>query len=243
MGRVGVQPPEAPDLALFLEQHCPHLRLGGAFTHLPESDSADPTYTRAQLQVFQGAVAAVEEALGRPLGLVHCGNSGAVLGHPDAFLDMVRPGIMLFGFYPDKGTPRTVPLLPGLSFFTRISFLKKIQAGTSVGYGLTWTAPEDTWIATIPAGYADGFNRRFSNRGRVLVNGRSCPVVGRVCMDQSMVNLGPDPQAKVGDPVVLIGRSGAQEITVEEWAEKLDTITYEVTCQISARVPRLYDSI
>jgi alanine racemase len=128
-----------------------------------------------------------------------------------------------------------------LSFGTRVSFIKKITRGATVGYGRTWSAPEDTWIATIPAGYADGFNRLFSNRGRVLINGRSYPVVGRVCMDQSMVNLGSNTDVRVGDEVVLIGHSREQEITAYEWAEKLDPITYEVTCQINQRVPRLFD--
>jgi alanine racemase len=154
---------------------------------------------------------------------------------------MVRPGIMINGFYPGKNTPRTIDLKPGLSFLTRVAFIKQIEKGTTIGYGRTWSAPEDTYIATIPAGYADGFNRLFSNRGRVLINDRSYPIVGRVCMDQSMVNLGPKTEVKVGDEVVLIGRSGGLEITADEWAEQLDTITYEVTCQINQRVQRIFD--
>ena len=178
--------------------------------------------------------------IGHRLDLVHCANSGAVLGHPDAWMDLVRPGIMIYGFYPDAGTPRSIALLPGLSLLTRVSFLKRVTAGTRVGYGLTWTAPADTWIATLPVGYADGFNRLFSNRGRVLLGGRSFPVVGRVCMDQTMVDLGPETRVKVGDEAVLIGRSGDQEITVDEWAAVLGTISYEVTCQINGRVERIY---
>jgi alanine racemase len=240
MSRIGVQPLHAPGLAGFLAERCPRLSIQGIFTHLPVSDEADPTYTEAQILRFKAAVDAVQDRLGHQVELVHCANSGAVLGHPEGWLDLVRPGIMIYGFYPDPGTPRTVPLLPGLSFLTRVSFLKKITAGTRVGYGLTWAAPEDTWIATIPAGYADGFNRLFSNRGRVLISGRSYPVVGRVCMDQTMVNLGPETTVQVGDPVVLIGRSGDAAITVDEWAKVLGTITYEVTCQIGQRVERVY---
>lgn len=241
MGRIGVTPEEAPALAAAIERNCPHLRLEGLCTHLPVSDAGDPTYTRAQIARFKETVDAIHAAIGRATGLVHCANSGAVLAHPEGWLDMVRPGIMIYGFYPDAETPRTIPLEPGLSFLTRISFLKQVAAGTSIGYGRTWIAPERTWIATIPAGYADGFNRLFSNSGRVLIAGRSYPIVGRVCMDQSMVNLGPETSARVGDEVVLIGRSGNEEISVYEWAEKLHTITYEVTCQINARVPRVAD--
>jgi len=239
MSRIGVQPLSAPVLAAFIEERCAHLRLQGASTHLPVSDEADRTYTAAQILRFKTAVEAVEARLGHKLELAHCANSGAVLAHPEAWMDLVRPGIMVYGSYPDPGTPRTIPLLPGLSFRTRISFLKKVTSGTRVGYGLTWAAPEDTWIATIPAGYADGFNRLFSNRGRVLVHGRSYPVVGRVCMDQSMINLGPETSVQVGDPVVLIGRDGAEEITVAEWAQVLGTIPYEITCQINGRVARV----
>jgi alanine racemase len=240
MGRIGASIAEAPALAAHIEHNCPNLRLEGIFTHLPSSDDADPTYTRLQIERFKGVVDAIHAAIERRVSLVHCANSGAVLGHAPGWLDLVRPGIMIYGFYPDPGTPRSIPLKPGLSFLTRVSFLKKVAAGTSIGYGRTWTAPEDTWIATIPAGYADGFNRLFSNRGRVLINGRSYPVVGRVCMDQTMVDLGPETNVRVGDEVVLIGRSGEEEITCDEWARVLKTIPYEVICQINARVERVY---
>jgi alanine racemase len=241
MGRVGVSPEEAPSLAAYIENECPNVYLTGLFTHFPVSDEADPIYTQGQIERFKTTVDAIHAALGRKVELVHASNSGAVLGHEPAWFDMVRPGIMIYGFYPDGGTPRTIELRPGLSLVTRVSFLKKVAAGTSIGYGRTWIAPEETWIATIPAGYADGFNRLFSNQGRVLINGKSYPIVGRVCMDQSMVNLGPETEVKVGDEVVLIGRSGNEEITCYEWAEKLETITYEVTCQINSRVQRIYD--
>ncbi len=183
---------------------------------------------------------AIHAAIGRRVSLVHCANSGAVLGHAPGWLDLVRPGIMIYGFYPDPGTPRSHPAQARLELDHPRFVPEESRCGTSIGYGRTWLAPQDTWIATIPAGYADGFNRLFSNRGRVLINGRSYPVVGRVCMDQSMLNLGPETGVQVGDEVVLIGKSGAEEITVDEWAQALQTIPYEVTCQINARVERIY---
>jgi alanine racemase len=239
MGRIGVSPAEAPELARLIVD-LPGVVLEGVFTHLPVSDAADGTYTREQILRFRTTAGLVQEASRRRL-LVHCANSGAVLGHDTAWLDMVRPGIMIYGFRPDPETPATIPLKPGMSLLTRVSFVKQVARGTSVGYGRTWVAPVDTNIATIPAGYADGFNRLFSNRGRVLIGGQSYPVVGRVCMDQSMIDLGPQTDVKVGDEVVLMGRSGEQEIPCEEWAAKLGTITYEVTCQVNPRVVRVHD--
>ncbi|MDO9086924.1 MAG: alanine racemase [Anaerolineaceae bacterium] len=241
MGRIGVSIEEASDLAEYIEHKCPHLNLDGIFTHLPVSDEADPEYTKEQISRFRLIVDEVNDCLGRKLNLSHCSNSGGILGHPNGWLDLVRPGIMIYGFYPGLDTPRSIPLKPGLSFITRVSFMKKVKAGTSIGYGRTWVAPEDSWIATIPIGYADGFNRLFSNKGRVLINGKSYPIVGRVCMDQSMVNLGVETFIQVGDEVVLIGKSGEEEITCDEWAIKLGTITYEITCQINARVERVFD--
>lgn len=242
MGRVGVAANQAVNLARLVERECPNLYLEGAFTHLPVSDSADQTFTIEQVKRFRACVDDIERGIGRKLDLVHCANSGAMLGHPEAWMDMVRPGIMIYGYYPDKTTPRTIELKPGLSFLTRVSFVKKVAKGDSIGYGRTWFAPADTWIATIPVGYADGFNRLFSNSGRVLINGESHPIVGRVCMDQSMVDLGLETQVKVGDPVVLIGKNGHNEITCDEWADKLHTITYEITCQINPRVTRVFTS-
>lgn len=242
MGRIGVPPQDAAAFAKYLVENCPNLMLEGVYTHLPVSDLADPTYTNSQLLLFKEVAASIEAVLGHKIPLVHCANSGGILGHPDSWMDMVRPGIMIYGYYPDISTPRTIALKPGLSFYTRVSFIKYVSKGTSIGYGRTWIATEDTWIATIPVGYADGFNRRFSNMGRVLIGGHSYPIVGRVCMDQSMVNLGPRTNVKVGDQVTLMGNDGGEEISCDEWAEKLGTITYEITCQINARVPRIYNA-
>ena len=244
MGRIGVQPEEAPELATFIEKQCPNLYLEGLFTHMPVADLADLDpflYTENEIIEFKDILAQVNQAIGREIDIAHCANSGDVLAHPNSWMDMVRPGIMIYGYYPDTSTSKTLYLKPGMSFYSRVSFVKKVKEGTPISYGQTWVAPRDTYIATVPVGYADGYNRLFSNRGRMLINGRSYQVAGRVCMDQTMLDLGPETDVKAGDQVVLLGRSGDQVISAYEWADKLGTITYEITCQMNQRVIRYYD--
>ncbi len=243
MGRIGVGEEEALRLSEIILKQCPNLVLEGVMTHLPVSDDSSRTFTERQIEKFRKIVTNIESTYNFKFKLVHCANSAAVTAYPDAHFDMVRPGIIIYGYYPSNDVPQTLDLKPGMSFKTRVSFVKKVSKGTSVGYGRTWVAPEDTWIATFPAGYADGFNRLFSNTGRVLINGKSCPVVGRVCMDQTMCNIGTGEKTdvKVGDEVVLIGYSGNEVITADEWAEKLNSISYEITCRISPRVKRYYE--
>jgi alanine racemase len=244
MRRLGVEPREAPELAAFIEQECPSLHLEGMFTHLPVGDQHPGNgYTKDQIARFKACTEAVSQALRQPPALRHCASSGAILEHPESWLDMVRTGTLAYGYYPMGYPTNPLDLLPGLSLVTRISHLKRIQAGTGVGYGLTWKAPQDVWIATIPMGYADGLDRRLSNRGRALVRGRSHELVGMVCMDQAMLCLGTETDAQVGDEVVLIGRSGGEEITLCELAQRLGTIPCEITCQIGPRVRRLIDTI
>ena len=207
------------------------------FSHLSVGDQASEAgYTGEQIRRFQAAADAVGGVLGRTPALLHCASSGAVMSHPESWFTMVRVGSIGYGYYPLHYPGRPLDLAPGLSLVTRISFLKRVRKGDSIGYGRTWKAPADTWIATLPVGFADGFDRLYSNRGRVLVAGRSCPLVGIVCMDQCMVDLGPATDARVGDEVVLIGRSGGQEITVTDLAELKGSIPCEITCQIAARV-------
>lgn len=238
MRRIGCEPEQAPGLAQ-LADATDGVRLEGLFSHLPISDSPrGDEFTRDQIALFRATADEVEAVHG-PL-LKHLANSGAVLGHPDAWLDLVRPGIIVYGAYPDPEAQRTVPLVPGLEWRTRVTFTKPVRTGETVSYGRTWTAPRDTWIATVPVGYGDGYSRLLSNRGRMLIGGRSYPIVGRVCMDQTMIDLGPDTGVQVGDEVVLVGRSGDEEITTSEIAEAMGTIPYEVTCLITRRVARKY---
>ena len=239
MRRVGCTPEEAPGLAQLIDD-AKFLRLDGLYSHLPVSDvDAGREFTASQIELFARVVAAVEAARG-PVPLKHLANSGGVLGHPESWLDMVRPGLMIYGHYPDPEAERTVEITPAMRLETKVLFVKRVKQGEAVGYGRTWTAPADTWIATLPVGYGDGYSRLLSNRGRVLIDGASYPIVGRVCMDQTMIDLGPKTRVEVGDEAVLIGRSGDEEITVAEIAELMGTIPYEVTCLITGRVERTF---
>ncbi|MDO4785264.1 MAG: alanine racemase [Propionibacteriaceae bacterium] len=238
MRRIGCELTAAAGLARRIADS-PHLRLQGVFTHLPVSDApGGDDYTRRQLRRFSDAVAQVQAEVG-PVELVHAANSGAILGHDLGEATMVRPGIMIYGYYPDAAhTPRTVPLRPALSLVTRVSYVKDVPAGESVGYGHTWRAGHDTRVATIPVGYADGYSRLLSNRGQVLIGGQPRPIRGRVCMDQLMVEV--DASVSAGDEVVLIGTQGEHTITADDLAQLMGTISYEVTCLIAPRVVRNY---
>ena len=252
MRRVGSEPGRAVPLSRLVASH-PALELQGVFTHLPISDVPEGfDFTRAELALFLETVAAIQddrEVAGLPpVPMVHGGASAAVLAHDLTGLTMVRPGIMVYGLYPDPRTPRTVELRPAMTLKSRVSFVKRISRGETVGYGRSWQAPEDTWIATVPVGYADGLSRATSNQGRMLIRGRSYPIAGRVCMDQTMLDLGPgipeggEPvtEVQVGDEVTWLGRDGAEEITADEIAALTGTINYEVTTQIMPRVTRTF---
>jgi alanine racemase len=240
MRRIGVEPAQAAQLAQFIVAD-EYLNLTGVFSHMPISDSpAGQSFSLRQIEQFAQVCDEVEAVAG-PL-IKHLANSGAVLGYPDAWFDMVRPGIMIYGSYPDPEAERSVAIEPGLSWTSELSFVKQIKAGETVGYGRTWTAAEDTYIGTVPVGYGDGYSRLLSNRGRVIIDGAYYPIVGRVCMDQFMVDLGPATTLQVGDGVTLIGSQGDAQITASELAETMQTIPYEVTCLITARVERRQSS-
>ena len=245
MRRAGCEPTAAVSLARRIAA-CQHLDLQGIATHLPISDVADQGFTEAQLAAFQTAVRAVQDdraAAGlTPVPLIHASNSGGVLSHSLDGLTMVRPGIALFGCYPDATTPRTADLQPVMTLTSKVAAVKQVAAGQTVGYGRTWTAPCDTWIATVPVGYADGYSRLNSNRGSMLINGHRYPVAGRVCMDSTMLDLGPSPEppAKAGDNVTWLGSDGDETISADDLAGIMGTISYEMFCLIGPRVPRDY---
>lgn len=250
MGRIGCRPEEAGKIARLIAG-TGVLSLGGTATHFALSDSISPeaeSYTRMQFERFQTAIAAIR-AEGLSPGICHCSNSAAVLNNPEYQLDMVRPGIIAYGYYADEVSREyleakgcQIELKPVMTLESTVCSIRKCLKGQSISYGCTWTAGQDTYIGVIPAGYADGVFRRFASSGlSVAVNGKSCPVRGRICMDQMMIDLGPDCTAKRWDTAVIFGdsRSGALQ-TADDIARMTGTIPYEITCGISKRVPRVF---
>jgi alanine racemase len=238
MGRVGCPPESAAELAARIAA-LPGLRLGGVATHLAVSDSLEPAdldYTKGQLGRFAASVAAIRKA-GIDPGLIHAANTGALAFHEDAFFDMVRPGILLYGYAP-AGAEETLPVKPVMELASSVVFIKRVRKGDSVSYGRTWIADRDTFIATIPVGYGDGLPRRLSGQGfRVRINGAWHPLAGRICMDQCMADLGPETTVRRWDSVTLFG---GDALSAADIAEKLGTISYEITCGINKRAPRVY---
>lgn len=240
MHRVGCRPEEAVEVARRLVGRA-ELGLAGVFTHLAVADEPHDPYTAEQLARFDEVLGGLAEAGIRP-GLVHAANSAGGLAHPAARRALVRAGIAVYGHPPGPGVAHLARgLRPALSLRGRVSFVQRRAAGERISYGLRHRFERDTVVATVPVGYADGVPRRlFAAGGEVLVGGSRCPIVGVVTMDQLMVDCGPDATVAVGDEVVLLGRQGDEEVTATEWAERLGTIAYEITCGIGARVPRVY---
>jgi len=236
MGRVGLQPGQELEEALdVLAQGGAELE--GVFTHFSAAD-VDREYTLRQLSIFRDALSSIEARGLRPK-YRHTSNSAGILDYPESHLDLVRPGIVIYGSFPDKSLEGRAPIRPVLSLHARISHVKRVPAGTDIGYGRTYTTTEATTIATIPIGYADGYPRLLSGKGSVLIRGKRYPLAGRVCMDQTMVDVGSDEVA-VGDPVTLIGTQGDETITVDEVAAAAQTIAHEILTGLTARVPRIY---
>jgi alanine racemase len=237
MGRIGCRPEEAPDLGELILS-CGSLKLEGTFTHLPVSDKKDQGETLSHLQAFQKAVEHMKSRDINP-GILHAANSGAIVGCSTSYFDMVRPGIILYGYYPSREQERFLQVKPVMEMESRVVFLKKVPAGTGISYGLTYHTKRETEIATVSAGYGDGYSRLLTNKAQVLIRGRQYPVVGRVCMDQFMVDLGLNSGVSLNDRVTLFGPAEGGP-TAETLAEAMGTIPYEIMCGINKRVPRIY---
>lgn len=238
MGRIGCRPADAAPLARRVAE-APSLILGGVSTHFASADSADEAYTKGQIRAFEDTLAGIRGA-GVDPGIVHAANSGGVIGHSESWYDMVRPGIVAYGSYPSDEQARELDLRPVMELRSRVVYIKRVERGEAVSYGMTWRAPRRTWVGTIPVGYGDGYNRLLSNRGRVLIGTETYPIAGRVCMDQIMVDLGPECRVERYDEAVLFGYTPGAP-SVEELAELCETIPYEITCSITKRVPRVYE--
>ena len=216
-----------------------HCALKGVYSHLACADDPASKMTALQVERFAEACAHFER-LGAPMPPRHLANSGGVLHCPETWLDLVRPGIALYGVLPDPASQRTIAVRPALSLVSQVVYFKVVRAGNTVSYGATWTAGRDTRIATIPIGYGDGWPRALSSNGDVLIRGHRRPIVGRICMDQFMVDLGANGTAYNEDEVVLIGTQGGEGIDAESVALAAGTIPYEILTGLNERIPRVY---
>jgi len=237
MGRLGVPLDLWPD---FLREvtRFPRIETEGILSHFAMTDE-EKDFTQNQWKAFQEAVTAAQE-LGIGCPYLHMANSATLTAFPAYSARLVRPGIMLYGSYPAPTFRSLIPLKPVMTLKTHIHFLKSVPLGTRISYGGMFKAKRKSLIATLPIGYADGYSHHLSNRGEVLIHGKRAPVVGKVCMDFIMVDVTHIPRVSVGDEVILMGRQGKEQITPEEIAEKIDSISYEVLCSIGKRVPRVY---
>jgi alanine racemase len=238
MGRIGISPAAAEDFIAGL-MSLDGITVQGLMTHFADADLRDKRFASEQMDRFESVVKKLDSR-GIAIPLRHAANSAAVLDCKRALFTMVRPGLMLYGYNPLEGEGVGADLRPVLSLVTRIAFLKKVPAGVSISYGRTFVTKRESVIATIPIGYADGYSRGLSNRGEAIVRGIRVPVAGRVCMDMTMLDVTEVPGVSEGDGVVLIGSQGNERITALDIAVRTGTISYEVLCGISSRVPRLY---
>jgi alanine racemase len=239
MERVGVHYYSAEPL-LEAALNCAHCEVEGIFTHFANSDAADLSYSQLQLERFQGVLAYYEaRGLAHP-PLRHAANSGAIAQFAPSHLDMVRAGILLYGVYPSAEVPRTVPVQPALTWKSRVVYFKVVKPDHPVSYGSTWQSDHMVRVVTVPVGYGDGYFRSMSGRAEVIIRGKRYPVVGRICMDQCMVNIEWE-SAYNNDEVLMIGDDGqGQAITAEELAEWAGTVPYEILTNVNTRVPRVY---
>jgi alanine racemase len=242
LGRFGLLPDEVMDFVKRLIT-LPSIRLEGLYTHFAVADEQSEdskAYTRKQFETYMKVVGDLEEA-GISIPIRHVCNSPATLDFPEAHLDMVRPGTAIYGhYYPDQVPPYSVHLRPAISLKTRVGRIRTLPAGSSIGYGRTYITTRPTTVALLPIGFGDGYSRRLSNKGLVLIRGKRAPIVGRVCMDQAIVDVSAIPDVQLDDEVVLFGRQNGEEITTYEVGSLMDSNFAVVITAIAARVPRVY---
>ena len=237
MGRHGLLPGEAVAFMASLKR-LPGLWVEGLYSHFATADAQDLSYARSQLETFRQVCAALDKEELRP-PLRHCCNSAAAMALPEAHFEAVRPGLSLYGMNPFGYGPPPLPLLPVLSLKSRVVRLRTLQAGSAIGYGCTYVTPQQMRVALVPVGYGDGYHRLLSNRAQVLVGGRRAAVLGRVSMDQIVVDVNHIPGVVMEEEVTLIGSQGGETISAEEVALWAQTINYEVTTSLLARLPRI----
>lgn len=241
MSRIGVRPDEKGLEFVKRTFETEGIEVEGIFTHFARADESDKTAAKKQLTEFREFIGRIEEKTGRKIPVKHCSNSAGIVEIPDANMDVVRAGITLYGLWPSNQVRKDiVKLSPALSLYSHIVYIKEIEAGTAVSYGGTYVADRVRRVATIPVGYGDGYPRGLSGKGHILIHGKKAPILGRVCMDQFMVDVTEIPEAAMGDRVTLIGREGQQEITMELLGELSGRFNYELACDITKRVPRVY---
>lgn len=241
MSRIGIRANEEGISFMKEAFNTEGIEVEGIFTHFARADERDKSVAESQLGEFEEFLKKIKLKTGKEIPIRHCSNSAGIIEIPRANMDMVRAGIILYGLWPSNQVEQNiVKLTPALSLYSQIVYVKEIEAGTPVSYGGTFTAPSKMRIATIPAGYGDGYPRGLSGKGYVLVHGRKAPVLGRVCMDQFMIDVTDIPEAKQGDKVTLIGRDGQETITVEMLGELSGRFNYELVCDLGKRIPRVY---
>ncbi len=238
MGRIGIRPDQVTG---FLDRCAdfPQIIIKGLMSHFPRADEADKSFSYQQIELFRQAK---ETAAGYGIEVYHMANSAAVLDLPEALFDAARPGIAIYGLKPSQTmlNPRVDELKPVLEWKTRVTFLKEVPTGTGLSYGHAYVTDRPSLIATVPVGYGDGLSRPLSNRMDMLIHGLRCPQVGRITMDETLVDVTAlRGRIGLGDEVAIVGKQGAEEITADELAETLDTINYEIVTAISRRVPRI----
>lgn len=239
MGRLGFLPEEGSVDIIDKIVNLPGVFVEGIYTHLSYADAEDRGYTLGQLERFNWFLERLEQK-NIFIPIKHAANSAGILNYPQSHFDMVRPGIVLYGLLPSDEMQNTPEFKPVMSLKAQVASVKHIPAGNSIGYGCSHKLDKDSVIAVLPLGYADGYTRHFSNTSQALVCGKRVPLVGRVCMDQIMVDITDVSGVAIGDEAVLLGKQGDEEITAEELANQAETINYEIVCMISHRVPRKY---